>query len=228
MARELVGLTGANALLSVADVDLAYVEQIKAGNTEAFEPLWEKYERPLFQFFLKRVKDRQEAEDLVSDTLIAAWQSIPQFRGATLGSEDKTPVKNCTFRTYLSAIARHKLAQWIRRKRIRNEVRPEDLVLSPQGETNNERAESLLRSPDNPAFDPFESLLEADKKETVCHALASIKSHAQFKVVLLHYFAGLSHQEVATVLNTRSETINSRLQDGRNAFRLGYERFDRA
>lgn len=228
MAREKVGPNGANALLSVADVDLAYVEQAKAGNTKAFRPLWEKYERALYQFFVKRVNDRQEAEDLASETLLAALQAIPHFRGSSLDSDRGAPAKHCTFRTYLSAIARYKLAKWIRRKRVRREVRLEDLAVSPQGEAEVDWAETMLGSFNGSASNPLDTVLEADRQETVCYALASLQSDAQFKAMLLHYFAGLSHQEVAAALVTRGETVNSRLQDGRKALRRSFERLNGA
>lgn len=228
MARETVGPDGANALLSVADVDLAYVEQVKAGNTKAFRPLWEKYERALHQFFMKRVNDRQEAEDLASETLLAALQSMPHFRGSNPESERSVPTKHCTFRTYLSAIARYRLAKWIRRKRVRREVHLGDLAVSPQGEEDSDWVETMLGSSNASASNPLEAVLETDRQETVCYALASLKSDAQFKVLLLHYFADLSHQEIATAFVTRAETVNSRLQEGRKALRRSIERFNGA
>src|SRR5205085_8211937 len=120
MAREWVG-PPASALLPVADEDAPWVLRVKDGDQEAFRPLWEKYERGITQFFLQQTRNRQEAEDLASDTLIAAMQSISTFRGATRGDGLGASGKSCSFGTYVNAIARHKLARWIRRKRIRRE-----------------------------------------------------------------------------------------------------------
>ena len=118
MAREWVG-SPASPLLPVADEDAPWVLRVKDGDQEAFRPLWEKYERGITQFFLQHTINRQEAEDLASDTLIAAMQSIPAFRGATLGNGPGASGKSCSFRTYVNVIARHRLARWHRTGRGR-------------------------------------------------------------------------------------------------------------
>lgn len=229
MAREMVGPNGAQALLPAVDTDLPFVQRIKAGDTEAFGPLWEKYERALYQFFHKRIGDRQEAEDLASETLVAALRAIPQFRGASLDNGLNGPEKNCSFKTFLQAIARHKLAHWIRRKNVRNEVRLEDFALSPHGEeTNAEWTDAALRAASESEDDPLTALLATERRDSISYTLASLDSDRQFEVVLMHYLAGMNHQEVATALITRRETINTRLQDGRKAFQRIYPHFDNA
>jgi RNA polymerase sigma factor (sigma-70 family) len=217
MARERVGSPEATALLPMVDTDVPYVLRIKAGETDAFGPLWEKYERALYQFFLKQTGDRQDAEDLASETLIAALQSIPDFRGAILGNGKRVQEKNCSFKTYLTAVARYKLAGWIRRKRVRNEVRFDDCTTPREHLTEGQVA--LESSNDVPLSDPLQTVLAAERSDYACYALANIGSSAQFKVVALHYFVGLTHQDIATVLTTPSQVVNTRLQDGRKALR---------
>lgn len=87
------------ALLPVADVDLPYVLRVKNGDTEAFGTLWEKYERVLREYFVRETHNRHEAEDLVSETLIAALQAIPRFRGVSLEPGSSAPNRSCTFQT---------------------------------------------------------------------------------------------------------------------------------
>jgi DNA-directed RNA polymerase specialized sigma24 family protein len=69
-------------------------------------------------------------------------------------------------------------------------------------------------------------LLEAEKMEAVRFAVASLPSPHQFKVVFLHYLGGLTHQNIATLLALRHETVNSRLQDGRRSLRQCYKRME--
>ncbi len=217
MARERVGSPEASALLPMEDTDVPYVLRVKAGETEAFGPLWDKYERALYQFFLKQTGDRQDAEDLASETLIATLQSIPDFRGAILGNGKRVQEKNCSFKTYLTSVARYKLAGWIRRRRLRKEVRFEDSTTP--GEHLTDGRIVLESSYDEPSPDPLQTILAAERRDYACYALANIGSSAQFKVVALHYFVGLTHQDIATVLTTPSQIVNTRLQDGRKALR---------
>ncbi len=50
--------------------DEALYERLVAGNLAAFDQLYERYERPLFGFILKHVRDRAEAEDLLHEAFL--------------------------------------------------------------------------------------------------------------------------------------------------------------
>jgi DNA-directed RNA polymerase specialized sigma24 family protein len=49
-----------------------------------------------------------------------------------------------------------------------------------------------------------------------------VRSCEQFKALLLHYACGLAHKDVASLLGTRKETINARLQEGRLSLKSHY------
>jgi RNA polymerase sigma factor (sigma-70 family) len=202
---------------------------VKNGDTEAFGTLWEKYERVLRQYFVRETRNRHEAEDLASETLIAALQAIPRFRGAALEPGSSAPDRPCTFQTYLTAIARNRLRRWRQRHRTRYEVLVGDLLTSlhPDGD-DIERMEGIYSRAEDAPSNPLDLVLEEEQRETACFALASIDSTPQFKVVLLHYYADMAHQDIASLLCTRRETVNSRLQDGRKAFGRQYQKLTAA
>lgn len=227
MAREQSGHTESTRLFPTADADLWFVQQVIAGDTEAFKPLWEKYERPVYQFFLHRVNDRHDAEDLASDTMLAVLQSIPRFRGASPEGDSDRVEASCSFRTFIHSIARHKLSHWLRRKRFHSPLHVEDLLLSPQGEEEKEPGSLQPAFPSQVSPNPLQKLLDAEKIEAVRYVVATLSSPNQFKVVFLHYLGGLTHQDIATLLALRSETVNSRLQDGRKSFQQCYERMEK-
>jgi RNA polymerase sigma factor (sigma-70 family) len=220
MARETVVPSGTHPRSPHADVDWVHVLRVLSGDTDAFAPLWSKYKRPLTLFFSSRVHCRQEAEDLTSDTLLAALESLPRFRSQqnTGGNEDHPA---CTFKTYLYSIARHKLSHRLRRVQTRKEVRLESIGDPFDGEDT--RAWQDLPVLEDRSDGPLEQLMKTEGLEQACQALAAVPSTEQFKALVLHYLAGLDHKEVATVLTTRSETVNSRLQDGRKALRKSFQ-----
>jgi RNA polymerase sigma-70 factor (ECF subfamily) len=47
---------------------------------EAFEVLYRRYVRPVFGLALRRLSDRQRAEDAVQETFAAAWRSAASYR----------------------------------------------------------------------------------------------------------------------------------------------------
>jgi RNA polymerase sigma-70 factor (ECF subfamily) len=73
--------------------DEALYEQMVGGALEAFDLLYERYERPLFGFVLKHVPDRAEAEDVLHE----AFMGVLRLKRAEQGS----------FRAWLFQVARN-------------------------------------------------------------------------------------------------------------------------
>ncbi len=77
----------------------------------AFAQLYREYLRPVYSYTLARVGNCEEAEDLTSQTFLAALQGIENYRGQS------------RFSTWLFGIARNKCADYFRqRHRARQEI----------------------------------------------------------------------------------------------------------
>lgn len=212
------------------DVERSLVLRASSGDRAALAPLWDKHWRSLYRYFKRSVSSADEAEDLASETLLVAFDSLASFRGepgasvADAADDMLNPLveRGCSFGTYLHAIARRKLANYIRRTRQR-QLCPlvDDHPASPSDGSARSIASSL---PSN--ADPVHEILRQERMDEACYALADVgmRSSEQFKALLLHYFCGLPHKDVAMLLGTRSETINSRLQHGRKAMLRHYDR----
>ncbi|HZO91217.1 MAG TPA: sigma-70 family RNA polymerase sigma factor [Chthonomonadaceae bacterium] len=216
------------------DADLAYVLRARTGDPSAFAPLWDKYWRSLYSYFAARVSRREEAEDLASETLLAAFDQLPAFRGAYPQDADApladapgilaSQAQRCSFQTFLLAIARYKLAHWIRRKTSRPCCDFTELVTATADEEATSSLEECLGADE--AADPLQALMQQDRLDEVCYALADVgmRSAEQFKALFFHYCCQLPHKEVATLLATRNETVNTRLQEGRRTLSRHYQR----
>jgi RNA polymerase sigma factor (sigma-70 family) len=218
-----------------SDTDLALVLRAREGDQTAFRALWDKHWPGLRAYFAKRIHSREEAEDLASETLLAAYDQLPAFRGlasepATLSDSLLTPTdrqelaRQCTFRTYLYVIARHKLARWIRRKKSRSTYDFTELVSAETGNEETHTLEERLGADSD--SDPLDALLREAQQDEMCYALADValRSSEQFKALVLHYGCKLPHKEIATLLDTRSETVNTRLQEGRRTLLRHFHR----
>ena len=62
----------------VSDTDL--LVRVAERDREAFELLYERYVRPIFGLALRRLRDRQRAEDAVQETFAAVWRSAQSYR----------------------------------------------------------------------------------------------------------------------------------------------------
>ena len=61
--------------------DEILINEIKAGNSMAFETLVTKYQPKLLSSLMSYTKSRDQAEELCQKTFIRVWQKIDSFRG---------------------------------------------------------------------------------------------------------------------------------------------------
>src|SRR3984893_9084116 len=106
------------------------------GDRAAFEMIIRSSSRSLFAIAYGVLQDRQEAEDVVQDTLVKAWKSRWRVRD---------PEK---FPAWISTIARHRARDLARRRRP--EPLPHDFesseVLSAESDTENADLDSEVHA----------------------------------------------------------------------------------
>ncbi len=85
--------------------DVTLARQARA-DPQAFAELYRRHMQPIYRFHLIRTSNVQDAQDLTSQTFLAALESIESYRGQ--GS----------FAGWLFGIASHKVADHYRRRRV--------------------------------------------------------------------------------------------------------------
>jgi RNA polymerase sigma-70 factor (ECF subfamily) len=60
--------------------ELALVERLKQGDTEAFRELYDHHARLVFRYVKARIESEQDAEDLTAETFIRAWRGLSSFQ----------------------------------------------------------------------------------------------------------------------------------------------------
>lgn len=180
---------------STADDDLV----VRAGTDRAaFSVLYDRYYPRVMKYLLRRLFDRSVAEDVTSDIFLQVASHLRQFPGRT-----ETDFRRWLFRIATNAVNAH-LRQTLRRQELW-----EAAARSRQGERGNDphfspAASDLL---DWPAV--YQALLELDERDQ--------------SILTLRFFAGLSHEEIAHVVNAKPGTVRTALS--RTLARLR-ERFD--
>src|SRR3981189_585066 len=78
---RLRALPGASeAPLPVDATDSALLIRVAERDRAAFELLYRRYVRSVFGLALRRLRDRQRAEDAVQETFTAVWRSAGSYR----------------------------------------------------------------------------------------------------------------------------------------------------
>jgi len=113
------------------DRDAALVERVRAGDAKAFDALVQAYMRQAFQLAYRVVGHREDAEDLVQEAFLAAYQYLDSY--------DATR----PFGPWLMRIVLNRGSN-LRRSRARRETEPETDAVSPAPSAleESERAEA--------------------------------------------------------------------------------------
>lgn len=82
-------------------VDL--VRSVAAGNQDALQELYRRHSRELFVFILRRLGDRQLAEETLQDVMLAVWRGARNFRA------------DASVRTWLYSIAHRRASSAMRK-----------------------------------------------------------------------------------------------------------------
>src|SRR6201981_1924793 len=85
--------------------ELALVQAAKAGDVSAFEELVRRYDRNVFRIAQHITHNREDAEDVVQDAFLKAYENLPQFQGQS------------KFYTWLVRIAVNEALMKLRRRR---------------------------------------------------------------------------------------------------------------
>jgi RNA polymerase sigma-70 factor, ECF subfamily len=83
--------------------DRLLVQQIRANDSSAWDHLIDRYEGRLFAFVHRRIKDLAACEDIVQETFVGFFTSLPNY-------DDHRELQ-----TYLFTIASHKITDFLRR-----------------------------------------------------------------------------------------------------------------
>ncbi len=175
--------------------DRALLAAAARGDRTAFDTLVRLHTPRMYRVALRIVGEPADAEDVVQDAWISAWRSLPRFRGESAPS------------TWLYRVVTNAALGLLRRQRLTVPLDAETV----EGTTAVDEADG-----------PEHAALRGEQTAEVHRALASLDPSQRVPLVLRE-FEGLSHEEVAAVLDISVPAVRSRLHRARSALlsRLG-------
>jgi len=163
--------------------------RLKAGDERALAELFDAVAPWILGLALRILRDEAEAEEVVGDVFVQVWRHIDQHDG---GRGPLVP--------WILSIARNRSLDVLRRRRRwwRKSVHLE--------QTHAAEASEIA-----PAA-PHEAAVPGWPLHREVHAALAALSEDQRRVVVLSYFEGLSHREIARRLHQPLGTIKTRLR----------------
>jgi RNA polymerase sigma-70 factor (ECF subfamily) len=173
-----------------ADADFEVVKRVQAGDVAAFDILMRKYRERLFGVVYNLTSNREDTADLVQDAFIKAFQAINRFHGQ---SSFFTWLYKIAVNTALSHLRKNKLRQFFSLEKIQEDD-PSSKILGELTDKSGVDRDAYLR-------ELQEKLNEAMQKLSIKHRT----------VITLFEIDGLSHAEIAEVMECSEGTVRSRL-----------------
>jgi RNA polymerase sigma-70 factor (ECF subfamily) len=176
-------------MLVVAEREQLPVLQAKAGEPEAWDILFRRYQLPLYVYVFELVHDEQTSLDLVQETFIAAVRYIGSLRD------------DAKFGSWLFGIAHQKcLQRW--RKQNREEILLDEIPDAPNEFENR----------------PDDLLIHREQEAAFMQSLNQLPL-PQRSVLLLHFVEDFSLDEIAGITGAAVGTVKSRLHYAKKSLR---------
>jgi len=173
------------------------VARARTGDAEAFAQVFESF-RPMIHRVAYRVAGPNDCDDVVMETYLKAWRSLPKFKSRS------------TISTWLCRIAQN-CALDFRRRQSRRDAR--------QASSDDPDAAPLMeRIPDPRGRSPEAEAAVHDLGALLQTALAQL-SEEHRAAILLREVDGLSYREVAAAAGVSIGTVMSRLFYARRKLR---------
>jgi RNA polymerase sigma-70 factor, ECF subfamily len=175
--------------------DEEVVKRVLDGETALYELLMRRHNQRLYRVARAILRDDAEAEDVMQDAYVRAYQNLASFEG------------RAKFVTWLTRIAVHE-ALTRSRRRLRFQA------LDPADESNGE----IMQSPASSGRSPEEQAYDRELAAVLEKAVSSLSEDHRL-VFILRDVEGMTTEETAHCLNLTEENVKVRLHRARAGLR---------
>lgn len=184
--------------------ELSLVQAAKKGDVGAFGELVKRYDRNVFRIALHITQNREDAEDVVQDAFLKAYENLEQFQGQS------------KFYTWLVRIAVNEALMKLRRRR------PERMVSLDQEVQTEE--DSMPREVADWSPNPEQLYNQSELRDILGKTVQGLPPSFR-TVFVLRDVEGLSTEETAQALELSVPAVKSRLLRARLQLRERLNRY---
>jgi RNA polymerase sigma-70 factor (ECF subfamily) len=172
----------------VEEVEL--VKRARKGDLTAYDDLVRRYQERIYATIYHMTSNHEDANDLAQEAFIKGFQALRSFKGGS------------SFYTWVYRIAVNKTINFLKQRKNKAHLSLDDLDLNAEHDPDL----VALISDKNPRREI--SLAELQEK---LNAAMQKLSEPHRLVVALHDVQGLSHEEIAKIMDCNIGTVRSRL-----------------
>ena len=166
------------------------MQKVRGGDLEAYDELIRRYQERIYATIYHMTANHEDANDLAQESFIKAFQALKSFKGGS------------SFYTWLYRIAVNKTINFLKQRKNRIHLSLNDLDFNTE---HNPDLVALISEKT-----PHREVNLAELQEKLNSALLKL-SEPHRLVVVLHDVQGLSHEEIAKIMDCNIGTVRSRL-----------------
>ncbi len=169
------------------------MQLVYTSRADAFEVIYDRHADAAFSLAYRMCNQRALAEDVVQEAFLSLWRSPARYDGAR-GS----------VRTWVLGIVHNRAIDALRRRAVRD-----------RGIVDGEGLEERMPAPERTDVE----VARREEARLVRDALDRLPGE-QSRVIELAYFGGLTHTQIAEMLDTPVGTIKGRMRLGLSKMRV--------
>ena len=177
--------------------DEQLLSQATSGDQQAFAELCLRYRGMLMNRIYRIVRHQEDAEDVLQETYLKAYQHLQTFRGA------------CSFSTWLVAIGTNMSLMLLRRRKILGQYSSDAVT---------EDGDTLVMEWRDTAPDPEQRCMMSQTRQKLKHALTRLSPQVR-TLLEMYYKHELRLKDAAQILGISEATTKSKLLRARRTLR---------
>ncbi len=170
--------------------EMLLVKRARQGDLRAYDELVRRYQERIYATIYHMTANHEDANDLAQEAFIKAFHALKSFKGGS------------SFYTWVYRIAVNKTINFLKQRKNKAQMSLDDLDLNAE------------HDPDMVALvsekTPRREISLSELQEKLNAALQKL-SESHRMVVTLHDVQGLSHEEIAKIMDCNIGTVRSRL-----------------
>jgi len=170
--------------------DVELVKAARHGDMRAYDQLVQRYQERIYATIYHMTSNHEDANDLAQETFIKAYSALKSFKG------------DSSFYTWIYRIAVNKTINFLKQRKSKVSLSLNDLDFNVEND------------PELVAFvsdkTPRRDIALGELQEKLNVAMQKL-SDVHRMVVTLHDVQGLSHEEIANIMDCNVGTVRSRL-----------------
>ena len=186
--KEVAQVTEATPAAPTEEMEL--VKRARRGQLSAYDELVRRYQERIYATIYHMTANHEDANDLAQEAFIKAFHALRSFKGGS------------SFYTWVYRIAVNKTINFLKQRKNKAQMSLDDMDLNAEHDPDLVALISVKT--------PRREVALAELSETLNTALQKL-SEPHRLVVTLHDVQGMSHEEIAKIMDCNIGTVRSRL-----------------